>query len=88
MTEKLTQIHLPGSLASGQADWGEKTVAEMIAQYRANAATWLKDAQDVLAAADADFRVTVVRGSIVQHPVKTLQQGRPEPLSRARLRID
>lgn len=72
----MTSINLPGCRSAGLADWGVKTVPEMIAKMRAHHQHKLEVAQQVLAASDADFLIEVVRGPIVRRRVNTLQQGR------------
>lgn len=76
MSEKMTTIKLPGSDWTGFADWGEKTVDEMYRQARSHAFRELEIANAILGATREDFRVRVVRGIIIQHPIKTLQEGR------------
>lgn len=75
MSEKLTRIDLPGT--QGLMDWGEKTAAEMIAQYRAYAARRYSEAKLVLDAPDSAFQIDVVRGPLVQHHVRCVQKGIP-----------
>lgn len=77
MSEKMTTIHLAGlSQGAGFMDYGEKTAAEMIATYRRNAESDLAKAQAILAAADDDFQIKVVRGVHVQHHIRTIQEGK------------
>lgn len=79
MTEKLTRITLPGRTAfRGLMDWGELTPAQMIAQARVHARHLRSEAEAIERAADADFQVDVVRGSVVQRYVKTLQHAQKE----------
>lgn len=72
MTEKLTRICLPGlnGPGAGLMDWGEHSYEDMRKQLRARAASMKEEAEAVLAAPDDAFKVTVVRGSIVQHFVR------------------
>lgn len=78
MSEKLTTIHIPGTPNGwGLMDWGEKTVPEMIALYRSYAVEWRKRVEAIEACADGDFAIAIIRGVHVQHPIRTLQEGRP-----------
>lgn len=77
MSERMTGIHLPGLFGAGFADYGRKTVPEMIAQLRAKAEQEKRDAEAILAAADDDFRVTTYVGHLVQRNREVLQPGRP-----------
>ena len=73
----LTRITLPGlRLGWGLMDWGELTVEEMIGQYRRHAASLREQAAAIEDAADADFQVDIVRGSLKEEFVRNLQQGR------------
>jgi hypothetical protein len=77
MSDKLTSISVPGQPGGdGWMDWGEKTVAEMVAQYRAYAADLRRRVEAIEACADDDFAVHIVRGRVLQNPVRTLQVGR------------
>ncbi len=76
MSEKMTSINLPGVFGSGLADWGEKSVAEMVDQVRAHARHHKEVAEAVLAAADSDFYVSTYRGVHVQRDRRVLQEGR------------
>jgi hypothetical protein len=76
MTEKLTEICLPGVKGSGLAEWGTCAVPEMIAAIRSQGLHWKKVSDAILAASDDDFKITVVRGSTIRSPVKVLQLGR------------
>lgn len=74
MTEKLTRITLPGaSQGVSLMDWGELSAEEMIRQIRQRAEYLRAEADAIMAASDSDFQIDVIRGSIVQHHVKTLQ---------------
>jgi hypothetical protein len=86
MSDLLTTIRLPGARDSGLADWGRKTVPEMIAQYRAYHQARLETEMLALDALDEDYRVTIVRGSVINKHVETLQEGRKadEPLRAVR----
>ena len=74
MSDKLTLITLPGSDFSGIQDWGEHTVGEMIENVRSYGRYLQSQADAISNASDADFNVTVVRGSLAQHHIKTLQK--------------
>lgn len=74
MSDKLTRITLRGW--SGLLDWGKKTPEEMIHQARKHAEYLRAEAAKIDAAADADFKIDVVKGSMVQHHIKTLQEGK------------
>lgn len=82
MSKKMTVIGLPGLRhGTGLQDWGELTAGDMIKQYRDHARYELEWAQQVLAAKDEDFRITVVRGPWAQHHIRTLQEGAGAPSS-------
>jgi hypothetical protein len=70
MSEIMTDIGLPG--AGGIMEYGRKTRAEMVALFREKAAHDKADAERVLAAADDEFKVRVVRGIHVQHLIERL----------------
>ena len=77
MTEKLTRITLPSASHSvGLMDWGELTPKEMIGQIRQRAEYLRAEADAIMAAKDSDFQIDVIRGPVVQHHVKTLQQAK------------
>ncbi len=77
MSDILTSITLPGCPKGwGYQDWGRQSVPAMIAMVRLQAANLRRQAEAIERAADEDFRVTIVRGSHVQHHVKTLQEGK------------
>jgi len=77
MSERMTSIHLPGvSISAGWADYGRKTIDEMIALVRSRAEAMKADAELILAAADSDFRVKTYRGILVQRDCVVLQEGR------------
>lgn len=77
MSDKLTRIRLPGAKAfNGLMDWGECEPSLMVEQARSYAAHLRTQADEIEAAADSDFAVDVVRGTIVQHHIKNLQPGR------------
>lgn len=75
MSEKLTLIKL-GKAGPGILEWGEVDPKEMIARIRRHAAIMREEVELIENASDEDFQIDVVRGSAVQHHVKTLQQGR------------
>lgn len=75
MSEKLTRIRLPGSKAyKGLLDWGDKLPDEMIIQARSYAAHLRAQAEEIEAAADSEFQIDVVRGSLVQHHLREVQK--------------
>ena len=75
MSEKLTRIRLPGQRDwVGLMDWGDVDAAAMIAQARRSAADHRAMAAALDAAADGDFQIDVVRGSLVQHHVREVQK--------------
>lgn len=75
MAEKMTRITLPGQKCwTGIMDWGRIEPEKMIQQARAYAAHLREQAAAVETAADEDFQVVVVRGSLVQHFMETLQE--------------
>jgi hypothetical protein len=77
MSRLLTRILLPGEPhGHGLMDWGELTAEEMIGQYRRHAAYLRKQVEAIEAAADSDFKIDVVRGSQVEHHVRSIQPGR------------
>jgi hypothetical protein len=73
MTERLTSIALRN--LPGVAEWGLKTVPEMIALIREHAARQKAEAEAVLAAPDADFRVETYLGVHVRRKLAVLQEG-------------
>ena len=78
MSEKLTRITLPGTPSVGFADWGEKSPKEMIAILRKHGRHLMDEATAIEDAEDHEFQIDVVRGPIVQHHVKTLQEAGPK----------
>jgi len=74
MTEKLTRIVL--GKGPGILEWGEVDPKEMIARLRKHATSMRKEAEAIEGASDEDFQIDIVRGSVVQHHVKTLQNAR------------
>lgn len=76
MSDKLTRLRTEtGTSFPGIMDWGEKTAEEMIRQARTYAAHLRAQADEIDATADESFQIDIVRGSCVQHHVRTLQQG-------------
>jgi len=70
----LTTIHLPTSkFGSGLAEWGELSAAGMIEHIRHRAKMLRAEADAIDAAADEDFQIDVVRGSVIQRHVRTVQ---------------
>lgn len=76
MMEKLTSISLPRVDNSGLSIWGEASVGSAINQLREQARRDLAVAQAIIDADDEDFRVTIVRGPVIQHLIEVLQEGR------------
>jgi hypothetical protein len=79
MSERMTAINLPGRFGSGYADWGRKTVPEMIALLRERAELMKRDAEAILAAKDSDFYVCTYRGVHVRRDLEVLQGGSGKP---------
>lgn len=76
MAERMTSIRLPSlSGGAGLADWGRKTVPEMITQIREHATRNLKDAEAILAAPDDAFHVATFLGPHAQRRYVILQKG-------------
>lgn len=76
MADILTEINLPGIDGSGIANWGERSPAEMVAYIRSHFQREKGIAEMVLAAADEDFRIGVVKGVHARRRVRLLQDGR------------
>jgi|SRR5579859_6148367 len=74
MSERLTSINLPGG--AGYADYGRKTIAEMIALARRHATLAKQEAEEILAAKDSDFHICTYQGVHVQRNRIVLQEGR------------
>jgi hypothetical protein len=81
MTDTLTRISVPRCREPhpGILDWGQKTAPEMIAQVRAYADHMRAQVAAIDATADEDFQIEVVRGSVVQRHVRTVQQSANPP---------
>jgi|HubBroStandDraft_4_1064222.scaffolds.fasta_scaffold00045_45 hypothetical protein len=79
MSERMTAINLPGRFGSGYADWGRKTVQEMVALLRDRAELMKRDAEAILAAKDSDFYVCTYRGVNVRRDLEVLQDGSGKP---------
>ncbi len=79
MSERMTGIRLRTSKDAGLADWGRKTPAEMIEQYRSKARYELECAQAILDAKDEDFHVDTFLGPYVRRKREVLQEGLPDP---------
>lgn len=78
MTALLTRVTLPGAKAcKGIMDWGKIPVTDMIAQLRQHAAHLRAQADEIEAAADADFRVDLVEGVHRNRLIEVFQEGRP-----------
>jgi hypothetical protein len=76
VTRRLTSVRLPGARAAGLMNDGTVSAPEMIRQYREYAERQLAEAEAILGADDAEFRVTVVDGVHVERHVRTVQEGR------------
>lgn len=76
MSEHMTSIHLPGVRDSGYADWGSRSVTEMIALLRQKARDERAVAEAILAASDDDFHVETYYGVYVHRNAEILQNGR------------
>lgn len=76
MAERMTSISLRGSSHNGLADWGRKSAEEMIQQFRDHALRQKQAAEEVLAAADEDFRVETYTGVYVQRNKEIIQTGK------------
>jgi len=72
--ERFTRIYLKGRGCS-LADYGRRTPSEMIGQVRDMARSDLKRSQEILAAADDEFRVETYTGVHVRRNVEILQAG-------------
>lgn len=91
MSDRMTSICLPGGSAdSGWADYGRKTIPEMLALVRRRAREMRANAEAVLAAADDDFRVATYVGVFRRKDYTVLQEGKEtaaEVASKARDQI-
>lgn len=75
--QKMTRIRLPGlSGGAGLMDYGELSHAEMVEKIRDHARHNKANADAILAAADEDFEVVILRGVHVQYFVRNVL---PEP---------
>lgn len=73
MSDRLTSICLPGK-SVGVADYGLRTVPEMIAFIRARAVAMKAEAEAILNASDNSFRVDTYVGIHARRGLKILQQ--------------
>lgn len=77
MSSKMTRITLPGlPHGDGFMDWDECSAESMIAMMRHRAAHFRRVADAIDTAADSDFKIDVVRGSVVQHHIRNIQPGK------------
>jgi hypothetical protein len=76
MSDILTRVTLPNSKYNGHMSWGRLTAKEAIEKARITALYNRDEAEACLNALDSDFQVDIVRGSIVENPVSTLQVAR------------
>lgn len=74
MSEILTRLTLPNSVSDGIMRWGRVGVSEMIKAAREHGADLKAEGSALLNAKDSDFQIDIVRGSVVERHVKTLQQ--------------
>lgn len=74
MSDRLTEISLPHSC--GVADWGLRTVPEMLEQVRSYARHQKAEAEKILSVKDEDFRVTTYVGVHVHRNRRVLQEGK------------
>jgi hypothetical protein len=71
----MTSISLPGVVGAEVADWGRKSVVEMLSLIRAKARLDKAVAEAILAAPDRAFCVETYLGVHVRRSRVTLQQG-------------
>lgn len=71
----MTAIYLPGANGAGYADYGRQSVPDMILLIRNHAIVMRQQADAILAAKDADFRVESYLGVHVQRDRVILQEG-------------
>lgn len=76
MSDRMTSITLPFSGITGIAEWGRKTPDVMIGILRDYAKCQLKEAQEILAASDNDFKIETYLGAYVRKNREVLQIGR------------
>lgn len=80
MSDRMTDIALPGMWGAGWAEYGRKTVPEMVAEIRRFAADQKAAAEAILAASDDDFRVVTYVGVHARRKSEILQEGKcPTP---------
>ena len=75
MSERMTSIELPGHYGAGMADYGRKTVAEMVKLIREHAELMKHDAEAILKAKDREFYVCTHLGVYVRRNLVVLQHG-------------
>lgn len=75
MSQRLTGIKLPGVFGSGVADYGKKSISEMVDFIRAYARNQKAVAEAILAAPDSAFLIETYTGVHVRKNVETLQEG-------------
>jgi hypothetical protein len=73
VSDRMTSVCLPGIFGSGIADWGKKTVPEMIAMLRKYAEHERAVAEAILAASDDQFLVETYTGVYVMRNKVVLQ---------------
>lgn len=76
MSERFTDIRVPGVFGSGLADYGRKTPQEMIRQIREYALTQKQLYDIILLTKDEDFQVETYIGSLAHNNKEVLQEGR------------
>lgn len=79
MSTRLTAITLPTGDDPGLADWGRLSVEDMVRRYRDYAERMKRNAEQILAAEDAAFRIETYLGPAAQRNREVLQAGTPKP---------
>lgn len=74
MSEILTRLKLPNSLACGIMEWGRKSVDEMITMARQRGEQLKAEGEAILNAPNDAFQIDIVRGNKVQLHIKELQK--------------
>lgn len=76
MSDRMTSIHLPGHMGAGIADYGLQSAPTMIAKLREYAKHAKAQAEMILAASDADFRIETYLGPYARRDTKIIQVGK------------
>lgn len=79
MSERMTEIFIPGGSSVGIAEWGVIPISEMIAKFRRHAAYLREQAEAIESTPDDAFRVRTYVGPYAMRDMKILQEGRPIP---------